>query len=409
MNWANRMLGLVVASCVWAAPALFTEHACAQIRIAMTSGPSGAAEGQVSKRNVDRYVELLGFSPEQKELALTIHDGYAAAYQEAQKARRVAIEDVRRSAEDTGDHTVFMEKMPPIEKDFRAKTAKLNKGFFDDLKGLVSGPTQEARWVKVERMRRRETGMGGGVTGEAVDLIDVVAGLKLSPDAMNAVTPALDEYEAELDHQLQEKAKVASDDAFEPGKIDPEKIQRQIKDAREAGLKVKDVNDRSARKIEPLLPEDKRAAFRDAVKERSFPQVYRPSRSNRDMDAALKFDDLSASQRAAVQELKASYQRDAAALNEAWANAITASEKDGQGGMLVGGDGSRMIMNLGDDPPALANARKARRELDDRTNEKLKGVLTQSQQEKLSKSRASDSDEDVVGGVRTIMIRDDGH
>lgn len=389
-------------------PALTPEGARAQIRFSMTSSIGGPSDGQISKRSVERYAELLGLSPEQKDSALTIHEGYAAAYQQAQKARRTAMEELRRSSEDTDDRTVFMEKMPGIENDFRDKTTKLNKGFFEDLRGLVS-PSQDAKWIKVERMRRRETGLRGGVSGASVDLVEVVNGLRLPADALNAVAPALDEYEGELDHQLQEKAKAAADGpGFEPGKpFDPEKMQQRMKEAQEAGLKVKDVNERSARKIEPLLPEDKQAEFRAAVKERSFPQVYRPSRTTKDMDAALKLDDISASQRAQIQDLKASYQREASPLNDAWASAITASEGEGQSGALVGPDGSRMMINMGDEPKALVDARKARRELDDKINEKLKGVLNQDQQAKLAKARASEPEETMAGDVHAIMITND--
>jgi hypothetical protein len=388
-------------------PALTTSSAHAQMRFSVTSSLGGASDGQVSKRSVERYADLLGFSPEQKDSALTIHEGYAAAFQQAQKARRTAMEDLRRSTEDTDDHTAFMQKMPGIEKDFRDKTSKLNKGFFDDLKGLVS-PAQDAKWIKVERMRRRETGLKGGVSGEAVDLVDVVDGLKLPSDAMTAVAPTLDEYESELDHQLQDKAKAAADaPGFEPGKFDAEKLQQRMKEARESGLKVKQVNERSARKIEPLLPEDKRASFRSAVRERSFPQVYRPSRATRDMDAALKLDDLSPAQRSQIQDMKAAYQRDVTPLNDAWAAAITESEGDGQSGAMVGSDGSHMMLSLGDDPKPLVDARKARREFDDKANDKLKGILNQDQQGKLAKARSNEPEDMMGGEMRAIMISND--
>jgi len=411
MNSIRTVGGLSLAALMTMGATAFTSSpAQAQIKIAMTGTPfGGSADGQIAKRSVERYADLLDFSAEQKDSALTIHEGYAAAYEQAQKARRTAMSELRRSAEDTGDHTVFMEKMPAIEKDFRDKSSKLNKGFLDDLRGLVS-PSQDANWVKVERMRRRETGLrAGGVSGEAVDLIDVVSGLKLPSDAMTPLSPTLDEYESELDHQLQAKAKAAAEaPTFEPGKgFDAEKMQARMKESREAGLKVKEVNERSARKIEPLLPEDKRDAFRSALKERSFPQVYRPSRAVKDMDAALKLDDLTPAQRASIQDIKASYRRDAGSLNDTWAAAITASEGEGQSGTVFGSDGSHFMMNMGDEPQSLVDARKARRELDEKTNDKVKGVLNQDQQAKLAKARASEPEEVMGGEMRSIMIRDD--
>jgi hypothetical protein len=410
MRRARRIAGFGLMAVVTVAGlALLPGQADAQMRFTATAG-SAMGGGQISKRSVDRYAELLGFSADQKESANSIYDGYAAAYQDAVKARRSAMQDVRRSSEDTGDATVFMEKMPGIEKEFRSKTQKLEKGLFDDLRAMVSGANQEAKWVRVERMHRREVGLRGGVvSGESVDLVDVVDGLKLPSDALSAVAPNLEEYEVDIDHQLQAKTKPADDASpFELGKsMDMDKMKKQAQESREAGLKIKEANERSARKIEPLLPEDKRAAFRDAIKQRSFPQVFRPSRAIRDMDAALKLDDLSASQKASIAEIKSRYQRDVAPLNDAWATAIAASEGDGQQSVIMGGDGGKIMLNMAEDPPALVDARKARRELDDKTNEKLKGILNESQQAKVAKTSESDAEEGASGMmIKSIMVSD---
>jgi hypothetical protein len=412
----GRLGGIVISACVLVAAAGFatpSAHAQQQMRLAVTmGGPGGFGDGAVSKRSVEKYVELLNFTADQKESALAIHEGYTAACQEAMKARRAAMEDLRKASEDSDDHSVFMEKFPAIEKTFREKSDKLEKGLFDDLKGIISGPAQEARWPKVERMRRREIGLRrGGVSGENIDLTDVVAGLKLSPEAMTPVSAVLEEYETELDHQLQEQQKVRADSqaAFEPGKpFDAEQMKKQMDEARQAGLRVKDVNDRSARKIEPLLPEDKRAAFRDTIKERTYPQVYRPSRAVREIDAALKFDDLSASQKATLNDLKAEYQRSAGPLNDAWAQAIASAENQGNAGTMITPDGGRMVLKMEDDPPALTSARKARRDLDDKTRDKVKAVLNTGQQDKLAKATSNDSEDGaMIEGVHAITIRGD--
>ncbi len=231
-----RIAGFGLMACVAVAGlALLPGQADAQMRFTATSGVGSSGGGQISKRSVDRYTELLGFSADQKESATSIYDGYAAAYQDAMKARRSAMEDVRRSSEDTGDATVFMEKMPGIEKDFRTKTQKLEKGLFDDLKAIVSGAAQEAKWVRVERMHRREVGLRAGVvSGESVDLVDVVDGLKLPNDVLTALAPTMEEYEVDIDHQLQAKTKAADDEStFEIGKpLDLDKMKKQAQEAR---------------------------------------------------------------------------------------------------------------------------------------------------------------------------------
>ncbi len=87
----------------------------------------------------------------------------------------------------------------------------------------------------------------------------------------------------------------------------------------------------------------------------------------------MKLDDLSASQKAAIAEIKSRYQRDVSPLNDAWAAAIAASEGDGQqtviSGVMATPDGGKIMLNfwLTSPPAPVVEARKARRELDDKT------------------------------------------
>ncbi|MBS0195645.1 MAG: hypothetical protein JSR77_02700 [Planctomycetes bacterium] len=368
-------------------------------------GGPGGGSGMVSKRAVEKYAEILGLSAEQKEAALTMQSGYAAAYAEKQKAMRDSMDEVRRAADDSGDQTVFMERMPKIEKDFREGVTKLEKDFFNDLKSLVSGAAQEEKWVKVERARRREVGLRQGtVSGESVDLISVVEGLKLSPEAAKNITPILDAYEAELDRQLQARdAGKADGPAWEPGKpIDIEQIQKQMKESREAGLKVREVNQNNAHKIEALLPEETRAAFNSAVRKASFPRVFREPRVLKELDAALKLSDLDAQQRESLNEIKASYQRDVEPVNNNWANAIEASDNRGDTG-AIGGAGGGMVLSMNEESQDLKDARKARRELDEKASDKLRKVLRQDQKDKLPKQ--FEGDEEGGPGGRVMMIR----
>ncbi len=375
-----------------------------QVRVTATMRESGG--GTVARRSVERYADLLGLDAAQRESALTIHDGYAAAMKEAQKARRSAVEEVSRSAQDSGDHAVFMEKMPGIEQEFKVQSGKVEKGFFDDVRSLLNGTEQEQRWPRVERMRRREVELRRGqMAGESLDLTEVVGGLKLDRAAAQEVAPVLDEYEFDLDAQLKGRQRVAADaPAFEPGKgFDMEKMQAGLAQVREAGLKVKECNERFARKIEAMLPEERRAEFRTAVRMGTFPSVYRPSRVSRDLEKALALGDLTAEQRESLTELKRSYERDLRPANDAWAAAISNGDKTDEGGgsMATSGGGVLTIRNS-DEPKALADARKARRELDEKARERVKAVLNETQMAAIKPAA-----EEVEGfeGSQELIIR----
>jgi hypothetical protein len=321
------------------------------------------------------------------------------------------MEDVQRSVQDSGDHSVFMEKFPAINKEFSEKNKKLEKSLFDDLKSLCAGPEQEGRWSKVERMRRRETELRrGSLAGEAMDLIEVVNTLKLPGDVLAALTPSLDEYEGEIDSQIKARQKVRADTpAFEPGKpLDMEAIKKGMVDARAAGLKIKNVNERFARKIEAALPEASQPAFRKAVQQATYPQVYRRSPIVRDIEKALTLSDLTSEQRTALTELKSSYERDVRPLNESWATAIEEADKSDAGaGMMVAPGGGQMVFGGQDEPEPLRNARKARRDVDDKAREKIRKTLNEAQQAAI-KPKAGEEGELAEGGEfvhDAVMIR----
>lgn len=403
MNTLARF-GLVSALSLGTLTAAATS-AHAQVSVMMTrSIGDGPGAGAIAKRNIDTYAEMLSLSAEQKETAITVHEGYMAAYRQARDEQRKAIDELRRAAEDTDDHSVFMEKMPAVEKEFRTKSEALEKSLFADLRAMLTSE-QDEKWGSVERARRREIGLRGAMrSGESVDLIEVVRGLKLQEESMAVVNPLLADYEIELDRALTEKAAAAPDEmGFTPGQpLDMEKIQAAMKVQGEAAQRVVDVNDRNARKIEAVLQDDARIAFRDSVRRATFPRVYREPRIIKQIDGALALSDLDAPQREQLTQLKESYLRDAKPLNDAWASAVQDSEKSGENGM-VGGGGMRIMLQMGDEPSALNDARKARRQLDDRTSERLKSVLKPNQFERLPKSAEEGDGEAMVGGGRMII------
>jgi hypothetical protein len=381
----------IAVSAAWPVTALAQQDVRVMTTIDAQGGPmGGGGASKVSKAAVEKYAGLLGLSPDQKATALTLHEGYDAAYTQASKEFGATMEDIRKSFEDSQDRSVFMEKMPKARADFAAKTKELEKSFFGDLQAVLN-TDQQAAWPRVERQRRREVALRGGtVSGEGVNLLDIVEGLKLPADAKAKLDEIVSEYETDLDRALQSKAKVMEEmQSFDPGRgFDPEAFRERLAKTREAGMKVKEVNERFARRLESLLPDEKKPDFASSVRKASFPQVYRPSRIARSLDAAAGMADLTPEQRESVSTLKASYERDLAAANEKLASAIEESEKKGgNGGEMMLADGGRMAMRFGDEDEKspLAQARKAKREVEEKAKSRLDTVLTKEQKDRLPK------------------------
>lgn len=407
-NGVRIGLGLTAMALVVFAGA--PEEAAAQqtMSVRATSPMGGRGGGQVTKRSMERYADMLGLDQTQRETAMAIHEGYSATCEQARKAQREALDELRRSAEDTGDHGVFMEKMPAIQKRSRETTQAAEKSLFGDLRSLLTSE-QEARWTSVERMRRRETGLKGGLSGESLDLTDVVHTMKLPAEPAQLVAPMLEDYETVMDSHLKAKEAAQSEaPAFEPGKpMDVEAMQKQMESSRQLGEKIVQLNATTAEKIKASLPEELQQKFAAEVRRRSFPSVYRESRVSKDLDAALAMSDLDETQRERLKELRAAYARDLAPLNDRWADAIRESERNGQeGGMSLGGGGF-ISMRMGEEPEPLREARKARREADEKARERLKSVLRPEQQEKLPKASPGGEEEMGDGEPRMMFIVED--
>lgn len=376
----------------------------------------GGGSGTISRASVERYATLLGMDEAQRGAAMTLYEGYASQTGEVRATMRKAVEEARRASEDEDDGAVMLERLTKASEAARTANAALERSLMDDLRSLLT-PEQAEGFVRVERARRREVAVRSAtVSGEGVDLLRVVEvsapGVK-SPELGEAMVG----YEVEVDRLIQAKPESDGVAGFRPGQpIDIEKMQAAMKERAESGKKIAEANERHARKIEALLPEEARAAFRREFDRQAFPRVYREPAVMKDVAAASAMEDVSTEQRKMLADIREAYEREARGLNERWSAAIRAQEADGSTGAFAGGGGVFM-MRGGEEPGALVEARKARRELDERTRERLESAMSEKQRERLKKAReerAAKEREDEGGAamdgaveVRSVVIQGD--
>lgn len=347
-------------------------------------GPGGMDfAAPVSKADLKKFGAVLKLDEDQTMVAEELLAAMHAEHDTLAKKTRKESERIMNEFRDSQDPSVFSEEMPKVMQTYQEGAAAMQKRYFEDLQAMLT-PAQTEKWPKVERLHRRLRSLPAGMlSGETVDLVSIVEGLELPaplPDDLGAI---IERYEADLDRELTERDRLREErmTAMRGGgggafNFDLEKLRADMAEMRKAGLKVCEVNKRYARLIEGTLPADKQPAFAERVKKDSFPRVYRDTHTAKCLAAAAKFDDLAGDQASAVAELRESYERNVGSINERWAEAIEASEADG------GGDPLAMFMGGGEDG-AVADARKAKRELDRTTREKLMAILTDEQKERL--------------------------
>ncbi|MBK9189727.1 MAG: Spy/CpxP family protein refolding chaperone [Phycisphaerales bacterium] len=331
----------------------------------------------ISARDLERVSGRLGLAPEQLDVVKTLHEGFAAQARQITEAMQTQMEKARDEFRESRDPEVFQSLRPAMEK-ARADRKKAEQEFMSDVQAVLT-PEQQAKWPSFERGVRRETTLRQGLmSGERVDLFRLVERLELAPEAMEALRPALDGYEADLDRELVTRAKVYEESMEKMSRMrdmgDMEAMQDVIEKGREASVRVRDVNRRYARQVADLLPSEKRSAFEADVKRESFPDVYRESQATRSFNAAMGFADLSAEQREQLLAMRESYTRTLDTLNTKLAAAIEENE--------MTFNISQMMQRRGEESP-MGQLRTERRDLDRATIEKLRGILTEAQVEKL--------------------------
>ncbi len=364
----------------------------------------GAGMTKIGRKSVQTYATLVAMDQQQTDAALALQEGYAESHKSLSKKFQENMQKIQEEFQDTQDMSVFQKKMPKMAMEFGKQMDDLEKGFLGDLKALLSAE-QEAKWPRVERMRRRESNLRFAiVSGQAVDLVDVARDLKVDTGDPN-LADQFERYELEMDKSLaviekwgkeQQDEWANNEDAFDFAKMNEmmERAQKTMQQMSDMAKGVRDVNRQYTRTITPLLPADRQGVFDLEVKRRSFPRVYRTPWATKAIAAADGFADLTPDQKATLAEIGQGYERELSAANARWAEKIEAREEK-TGGPLM----AMMRMGDGDDPAgdAVSEARQARKDLDDRYEAKLRQLLSADQQSRLPEDKREGREHDFMG------------
>ncbi len=343
----------------------------------------------VTSDDIKTWKSRLKLTDDQSTTVEALFEAYQVQFAADAKAAREKVDALREEAREAQDPSMFEDIMKERQA-FQKKRDEMEKSLFGDVKAVLN-EQQLAEWPRIERDRRREQTLGNGlIAGERIDVAQLVSELNLTPEQLAPISPILDQYKDELDRELitrnqyYEQAQGRMRDFMRAAMTedggDNTELEKLIKDGREAGMRVRDVNRKFVRQIEPMLPDAQRTKFDDEVKRQSYPMVYRPTYAGRVLDAADKFEDLTADQRSALSGIRETYSRDLSALQVKMEKAVEdqqasfslQSMRRGPFGMMDG---------------AMGDLDRQRRELDDATADKIKALLTPEQASKLPERR----------------------
>lgn len=390
---------------IWlaAGPVRWLMLVCLLVALAVVETPARAQGGDatadamdmgmnmLSRRGTVKYAAILKLDEDQKAAANALFEGYVEGVRDLTKDLQASMKQMQEKMAQTQDFTAYQKEFAPKMKEFQERQERLQTGFFEDLKSLLTKDQLE-RWPRLERYRLREELMQMGlVSGSAVDLTLIADKLKIEPESDPSLAEPFERYEVEVDKPLgvlkQESTEMQDEAMKGMADFDPsnpqammDKYQKMMERLMVPARQIRDINRQYERLIVPLLSPELGARFDAEFKLRSFPSVYRKSHAAKALAAVEGFSDLTEEQRQNLANIKAAYDRDVSAANEKWASEIEVKENSSGGNLM---QVMMTSMGQGDPNDPVTQARKARRELDDQTRERVVAVLTEDQRSRL--------------------------
>lgn len=327
--------------------------------------------GRLSRTQLEQFGSMLELDQTQREIAQMMLEEYLDGVQTTLDIAREASREARQEFEETRDRSVFA-GLREVNEAARDRVEELESQFMGDLRMMLT-PEQDEAWPRVERAHRRAKSLPRGLmSGERVDLFEIVRDLELEGEHATEAQAVLEEYELALDRVL-----ATRDEAYAKGmelfrQRDFEALQEHFEDARDSGMRVRDVHRSYARRLEAVVPEAKLETMRSAIRRASFPSVYREDRSSRALTFVNGVEGLSDEQRSQVEAIELSNERRLGEVNRKIADAIERNEANMsirdlmRGGQRATEDGTRELF-------------REKREVIDRTIEQLRALLTEDQ------------------------------
>lgn len=347
--------------------------------IASESGPFAAP---ISAREVARYTEMLDFDAEQIASARTLYQGYRASVKASAKKSDTKMGELNEKMNNEGDWQRYEEQRTRLMTEFIAESDKANAAFFDDLKALCTN-TQAEKFASVERARRRSVCMSlPFAAGEGADLIEILNSLKVVEPAdagrRAEFKEALDQYEMDLDRAAREKDQlfrgVLRMVTEQPDDDERMKIMMKfISDFYSTSTRIRDINRRATRLIEPHVPAEKKSEFDREILRRSYPRLYNESKVEKRLAEASKLADLNEDQRTRLKAMSESYRREADAANASWAREVDAKQEK------LSRDFMSAMTGDAEGEDGFLKAKKARKELDDSYLKRIEQMLNPDQ------------------------------
>lgn len=299
------------------AVALFT-GATAHAQFGEAAGIAEAMQPDYFRRDIVLFQQGLNLDDTQRTIVDALYGDYEQAFEDGLARMRQRIEDMRDQLQSQDVDRVLRIVFKPIE-DWSVEKRGLGNQFLENVK-IVLTPEQQDGWDKFERFIFREKQLPRGrMSGESLNLFNLVRDMKLTEPQMQQVQPTLDEYDVALDAALRRRLDLLTTNQSDMLRSFAEQnasaslaiLQRQI----DTAVAVRNVNDEYIEKLAMVMPEGRQAEFRQNALERAYPRIYRATPVQNIFKAAQALEGLDPSLVASIVSLESIFLGELHAIN----------------------------------------------------------------------------------------------
>ena len=315
--------------CVLACCAALLSGTEARGQFGEAAGIAEAMQPDFYQRDVVIISQTLELDETQRTIVKTIFEDYQATFEEGLDRMKQRFDSMREELTQADTRTIMKTVFAPF-RDWNVEKAALSDQFMANIEVVLTAEQRELMPSLQRRLYRERKLSKGRLSGENLNLLDVVRDMNYDQRITIQLQPLLEAYEIELDRALhnREDPVTGRNNAMLESleEQDPEKGRVALRQHTERQIAVRNVNDEHLERIAQALPAEKATEFRAAALERAYPRVYRETPVQRLFTAAKDLEGLEGPALQAVVSLEGEFLMELAASNQKLIAAVRTTE-----------------------------------------------------------------------------------
>jgi hypothetical protein len=316
-------------ACVAACAAAFMVTGPAKAQFGEAAGIAEAMQPDYYQRDVVIVSQSLNLDETQRVIVKTLFEDYQASFEEGLERMKKRFDNMREDLQSADTKSIMKAVFAPF-RDWNVEKAQLGAQFMANVEVVLTAEQRDLLPGLQRRLYRERNLHKGRLSGESVNLMDVVRDMNFDARLMIQLQPVLDAYEIALDralHNREDPITGKSNPMLESlEEQDPEKGRIALKQHIDRQIAVRNVNDEYIEQIALALPSEKADAFRAAALDRAYPRVYRETPVQRLFKAARELQGLDSATLQSVTALEAEFLSELSSTNQKLLASIRANE-----------------------------------------------------------------------------------